>query len=374
MKKCPICEKTFEDNLKFCQADGTLLVSAEEPEDPYKTTVANVADLPIPPLDPMKTMVAEPLPQEPSVPEVIEEPSAPEPEEEVDLLKTMVATEFPPFETEPESKPVDVEPATPEIVQEAQVDVPEPPKFSEPDINPPSFTENDPITAADNIETPKAPEAAPVADALTGNPFENADPRDSLPNDLSSDSPYGDTNNIPIPSPFEAMSPNYPTPSAPLPGIKEPQGSNLDAMNLPVASEGQGLEAPGWNPPATPNTGWNNPQGGQNTPFQPSGAGGTGQNKTLVFVSLGLGVLGLLILIPSLLITICGIGSFLCGIGAIITGFLGRSRAISQPEEYGGAGLGIGGIVLGVLSVIGPIAIVILYLVIFAGAGLMNTR
>lgn len=30
MKKCPSCQKTYDDNLKFCQSDGTPLVAAAE--------------------------------------------------------------------------------------------------------------------------------------------------------------------------------------------------------------------------------------------------------------------------------------------------------------------------------------------------------
>src|SRR4051812_39726268 len=42
MKKCPTCDRTFEDTLKFCQADGTPLVdeAGGEPLDPYATMVS----------------------------------------------------------------------------------------------------------------------------------------------------------------------------------------------------------------------------------------------------------------------------------------------------------------------------------------------
>src|SRR4030095_14618394 len=44
MKRCPTCNKTFDDNMRFCQADGTPLVE-EAPVDPYKTMVARPEDL-----------------------------------------------------------------------------------------------------------------------------------------------------------------------------------------------------------------------------------------------------------------------------------------------------------------------------------------
>ena len=41
MKKCPTCERTFDDGLRFCQTDGTPLVDAagNAPDDPFKTMV-----------------------------------------------------------------------------------------------------------------------------------------------------------------------------------------------------------------------------------------------------------------------------------------------------------------------------------------------
>ena len=44
MKRCPTCDKTFDDNMRFCQADGTPLVD-DVPVDPYKTMVATPADM-----------------------------------------------------------------------------------------------------------------------------------------------------------------------------------------------------------------------------------------------------------------------------------------------------------------------------------------
>ena len=44
MKRCPTCDKTFDDNMRFCQADGTPLVE-DAPIDPYKTMVARPEDI-----------------------------------------------------------------------------------------------------------------------------------------------------------------------------------------------------------------------------------------------------------------------------------------------------------------------------------------
>jgi len=45
MKRCPTCDKTFDDNMRFCQADGTPLVEDVAPLDPYKTMVARPEDV-----------------------------------------------------------------------------------------------------------------------------------------------------------------------------------------------------------------------------------------------------------------------------------------------------------------------------------------
>lgn len=65
MRRCPVCQRTYDDNMKFCQTDGTMLIednSASEDGDPFKTVLAepkadkaHESDF-----DPMKTMLATP--------------------------------------------------------------------------------------------------------------------------------------------------------------------------------------------------------------------------------------------------------------------------------------------------------------------------
>src|ERR1041384_5584362 len=58
MKRCPSCNNTFDDNLRFCQNDGTPLL--DEPVDPFQTMVAGKPEddpLQIPDYDPNKTAV-----------------------------------------------------------------------------------------------------------------------------------------------------------------------------------------------------------------------------------------------------------------------------------------------------------------------------
>ena len=118
MKQCPVCEKTFDDSLRFCQVDGTPLVDKSEPPapvDPYKTMVASKADIlaAIPPAEPKPP---EPFIPEPAVPaplenEVLEIPPANDPNKtqfvsEAELRAEMEA------HSAPEENVIDISPAT----------------------------------------------------------------------------------------------------------------------------------------------------------------------------------------------------------------------------------------------------------------------
>ncbi len=363
MKKCPTCEKTFDDNLKFCQTDGTPLVAVEEakPEDPYKTTVANASDLPIPPLDPFKTMVASPIPP---APKVEEKPA--DDKEDVDMMKTLVSSDVPKFDPvlKPEEKPIS--PSSPfdsasskpkeENLQGLSSALPEPPKFNEPNLNPPNFGDMSPKSEpTPPVEAPPEPTPPPVANS---NPFGMHQPQVEKPNDLSSDSPYGDTKNAPIPSPFDlSMPPGYQLPSTPMPPYKEAEIEEIkaEALNTPFAEEvkeNQQIEQQGWNPPPAPNANWQDQQIGQNTPFQPPPTGVQGENKTLAIVALVLGILS---------IPCCG---FLTGIPAVIVGFMAKGKAENSPQEFGGRGLALAGIITGVVGTILSIALTIIQILL----------
>lgn len=418
MKKCPTCENTFEDRLSFCQADGTPLVTVEEEppaEDPYKTVVANQSDLPIPPIDPFKTMVAgsqsfqESVPPE-EVPEaVLDLQELPE-EEPVDPMKTIVSTDFSSWQKEqvkPEIKE-DAPPAAPPEEWKAtdsndiSATAPEPPKFSEPDLNPPTFGDMsakpagppseppsfeppqiEPPPVETSYSSPFSSDPPPPTDVSSGfgqppvAPPEEISSEPSEPRDAFGGSSFGKPDNVPIPSPFDdSKSSSYQPPSTPMPKYKEPESPVQTPPPSPFGqpeAANQSLQESGWNPPPAPDAGWPSPGAGQNTPFQPPPAGAaSGPSQILAFVSLGLGILGLLILVPALLFPLCGTGSFLLGVGAAITGFLARSRAKQQPEQYGGAGLGLVGLILGVVSIIAPIAIFIFYLVLFTGLNIFG--
>src|SRR5438034_11456926 len=76
MKKCPTCDKTFEDSMKFCQVDGTPLVDDAPAFDPYATMVAGAKDM-------APTEPAAETPKEPTFEPQPEEPAAIAPPENV---------------------------------------------------------------------------------------------------------------------------------------------------------------------------------------------------------------------------------------------------------------------------------------------------
>ena len=100
MKKCPTCEKTFEDSLRFCQTDGTPLVDDAPAIDPYATIVSSaVSDAPA------EEMVESPAAEDVGIESVEAEPipearlsAIAEPDEVLDLpepdpMKTMYVSE-----------------------------------------------------------------------------------------------------------------------------------------------------------------------------------------------------------------------------------------------------------------------------------------
>ena len=91
----------------------------------------------------------------------------------------------------------------------------------------------------------------------------------------------------------------------------------------------------------------------------------------LAIISLGLGIIGLFAVIPTLVFWLCGIFPIALGIAALICGFLAKSRASSRPAEYAGGGFAIGGIIAGALAVVAPILVFVVWMIIWFG--LMST-
>lgn len=371
MKKCPNCQKTFDDDKRFCQIDGTPLVEAIEPpqtEDPFKTVVVGKQDIPIPSIsqDPMKTTV---ISGDPKDDDILQIP------EVFDPMKTIVVSEPIKFE-----KPVENP-----VVNEPSISTPELPKFNEPSLTPPNFGD---LTSS---EPPKfeEPKAEPKFEAPIANPFSDPPKFDKpIANPFSEppkfevpaptpfnetptviDSPKFDSNPLPsesspMSSPFEVpknepiQSP-FQTNEPPPPPFKEPESpfsappspfdptpfqSNEPAMSQP-------LQQAEWNPPSPPVQDWQNQSIGAETPFQPPVVSGGKQNQTLGIVTLILGILGFLCI------------GFIAGVPALITGFMTMKKVKSDPAQYGGKTLAIIGMILGGLGTLWSLAYVAFVLI-----------
>lgn len=328
MKRCPTCDKTFEDNLRFCQSCGSPLADAVEELDPYKTMVARPEDI---------AAAIPPLPEaEPPKPadDVLELPT------DFDANKTQIVSES---ELRAEFAKQDQ--------QVVDVPPPEPPKFIEPTPPPPP-----PVASAappKAPEEPKAPEptpSSPFANDLTGDPFLHTTP--------------------PIPSPFEkspsptpepagqrTVEPAAPPAEMPSPfgnASSKPEKTAESLASEPLGEAGGKIEQAEWTPPPVPDASRQNQEIGQNTPLQPPAAGG--QSKTLAIVSLILGILGF---------TLC-CGTVLPSLIAIITGFMARGKASKDPANYGGAGLALVGILTGLLGLLLSVAYLV-WVFLFGG-------
>jgi hypothetical protein len=435
MKKCPICQKEFPDSMRFCQTDGTPLVEEAQAEDPLKTTVVRQEDIAsaIPPSDPFKTMVASSSNRDESG-DLLQLP-----EEEFDPLKTMVAAPIgqnKPILEEPKpeaqkfeeirqeiksesspfsgfSQPIEPLPETPnDFSNDPTVMQPEPPKFNEPSLNPPSFGDS------------SAKEEDDLQKTVMQNPWDNAPGSNQSP--YSNDSPFSKPNDAPMASPFDVAAPfdepkssldepkspfDQPQtpfgnqPSSPFdspqsnfnpppassfdqpqqstfenqpasfepqtPKFEEPSNqfnatpSSFDQMNQGFGSN-QPLQQNDWTAPPAPEQGWGDQGLGANTPFQPPVVG-AGQSKTLATISIicgGISVLMLGGLIIPFVNLVCGFLSPGLGLAGVITGFLARSRANRNPDQYGGAGLALGGIITGTLSILAVVGLFVLAIVL----------
>ena len=396
MKRCPACDKTFADGMKFCQTDGTLLVDDAPPADPYKTVIGNPSDIAamIPSTDPFKTMVAMPPPVKEADEDILQLPDAPGSMKTMvvsqdDLLDELKPAGAPPSVSPSNTPPPTDAPSAPLIEPKppSSPDFP-PPKFNQPSPSPPEFGDlPSPEMSSPKSSEPSLTDATAIMDSsivkenVAPSPFDSKfpSPFDSKPfsNDFSAQSPYGNQENKPIPSPFDGSMIGYQPPTAPPfdapkpPPVKEvesPFGSGYQeaAGSSPFQTPSpfgnaepfnQSAPPAEWTPPPAPVSEWQNQDLGANTPFQPPGATG-GQDQTLAIVSLVCGILGLIC---------CGL---VTGIPAIITGYMAKNNADSNPNQYGGRGLAVAGMIMGGISVLFSILGIIYYIIILASIGL----
>ncbi|MFL6374372.1 MAG: DUF4190 domain-containing protein [Pyrinomonadaceae bacterium] len=407
MKKCPTCGKTFDDNMRFCQVDGTPLVDDVQEAAPDAPAAAAAP----PPAAPVPPAAPEPAAEEPEfdpyativgVPRSVIPPSTP-PEASIEPPTSPPTGEVV-LEPLPEAGPSSSADAGP-VAGESGSSVPVAPPDDILDLG-----ENDPLktmyvsdaemkevlgTTGQGAETPseeiRADEARTAGSQPSGgtdfgsispppSPF-SAAPR--APEDSPVPEPPGFLE-TPEPSiteaktqvqerpPFEPPPPYQPEPSfqdAPTMYQSEPEPPQFSSPPpAPVQSQEWNpppapIQNQEWNPPPAPAPEWQNQQIGSNTPFQPPPAGAGGQNKTLAIVSLVLGILSIC----------CYVGP-VTGIAALITGYLANKKANQDPQTYGGKGLALAGMILGGVFFAVGVAYYIYLIVIFGLIASGNVR
>ncbi len=300
------------------------MVDAVEELDPFKTMVARPGEFSAA----MPPAGTAPEPSEPDA-DVLELPS------ELDANRTQIVSEA---ELRAEMEKADA--AESEIVDLPPINdaAPEPPKFSEPSVEPPPAFSGTPQPPRSPFtpEPPKEDAPARPSGDLTGDPFAHTTP--------------------PIPSPFG--DPRESTPEPDPPQFAEPEAPRFNEPSVnpfehSAPTQDQRMEPAQWSPPAAPDANWQGQAIGENTPFQPPPAGTGGQNKTLALVSLVLGILS---------IPCCG---FLSGIPAVIVGIMARGRVQKDPQNYTGSGFALAGIITGIIGTILSIALGILQLMFY---------
>jgi hypothetical protein len=316
MKRCPTCQKTFDDNMRFCQTDGTPLVEDAIPADPYKTMVASKEDI----ASALRS-------QEAAAPD---SPGIGAPEQEPLELPSEPASATPASEFETKIAGRDVI----EIPPLAETPPPEPPKFNEPSTPPPpSFGDQS---------------APPSPFSSQPSPFSSQPPGSAgdFPTTPPIPSPFGESKppsfeppaHVPEPEPedertyFEPEPPApaafEPEPAAQTPQFAEPEPARqFDPFEQQSSSPGGAVAQTEWTPPAA--------QGGTGMQ-QPPPMAGTKQNQILPIVSLVTGIL-----------SVCCWISPVTGIVALVTGFLGIKNVKNDPAHYGGKTLAIVGMILG---------------------------
>lgn len=333
MKRCPTCQRTFADTMKFCQTDGTPLVDdapAAPSADPYKTMVGSAKS-----------------------DDILQIPEPP------DSLKTMVSS----------SDAVKLD------LPKDPFPVSEPPKTNEPSLNPPSFGDLSPQSGSSSGSGDKPQSFDATFSSISPPAFGSSGSSSSSPFDKPSDAPFGSQQSSsakdePPPTAFGGSPFDAPKPPTVPPPYKEPEpfnaggqtpfGQSNDPYGSPQNQFGQsnnpfGAPAPtpfgsqqnDWSPPPAPVASWQDQGLGSNTPFQPP-VGGGGQNQTLAIVSL-----------------VCGILGFCCLPGAIIaliTGFMAKNNADANPAEYGGRGMAIAGMILGAITLVLQVIFIIIRL------------
>jgi len=341
MKRCPTCQKTFDDAMRFCQTDGTPLVEDVTPADPYKTMVASKEDI--------AAALRSQTETGPSSAGI----GAPE-DEPLQIPDKPIAAKA--LDSELETKLAGRDDAQvidlPPLAETAQ---PELPSFREPSVAQPSFgnappaspfSGQTPVQRDDYPTTPPIPSPFGGSKPLASEPTPTPTPKAIEPEPATT--PRFEPEPEPEPTYFEPVpeTPQYAEPERPVAASSFNPFEPQSAASGPLAASQSDWQM------QTPNQGAT----GMSSPLP---AAGQKLNQTLPIISL-----------VAAIVSICCWISPLTGIVALITGFLGMKNANSNPSQYGGKTLAIVGMILGGLLFFVGIAYWI-FVVFFNGAALL---
>lgn len=147
---------------------------------------------------------------------------------------------------------------------------------------------------------------------------------------------FGSSGSTPPPSPFS-------TPEA--------ESSYSSAKEDEIRSTFGEPTRADWTPPTAPVASWQSQEIGSTTPFSSPPVGVGNKDQTMAIVSLVLGIIGL---------TAC-CGVIIPSLAAMITGYMARNKAKNNPNQFGGEGLAMAGLITGIIGVVGGILIWIFY-------------
>jgi len=342
MKRCPTCQKTFDDAMRFCQTDGTPLVEDAAPADPYKTMVASKEDIAAAlrsqyENEPAQAGIGAPEDEPLQIPAEPVPSRAPESELETKLAGRDDAQviEIPPLAETPQA---------------------ESPSFGAPkaaptpfgnSVPPSPFGSSEPSGAGDFPTTPPIP--SPFSGAKPPSTPKAFEPEPATPVRTEPERPAiprFEPEPEPEPTYFEPVSesPKYAEPERATPLSFSPFEQQSASSAPPAAQSDWQMQTPG--------------QGGTGMTSPPPVAGQK-LNQTLPIISL-----------VAAIVSICCWISPLTGLIALITGFLGMKNANSNPTQYGGKTLAIVGMIVGGLLFFVGIAYWI-FVVFFNGAALL---
>jgi hypothetical protein len=282
--------------MKFCQTDGTPLLSANESsEDMMKTMVSSPSDLSAPEFDSFKTIVGDSTSAGGA--------SLSETGNNDDSVKTQILSR----------EEMEREFGSGEMKGDMSKDVSPPSPFGD---STPSWMDS--------------PGKSPNDFSSTSSPFDETESS----NYRSSSSPFQQPEPM-----FNEREESF---------NQSPYSSQAETYNSP-------MQQSEWTPPPAPMSEWQNQSIGQNTPFQPP-LSGQGDDKTLAIVSLVCGILSL---------TCCGA---VTGIAALITGYMAKNNVENDPQQYGGRGMALAGMIMGGISIV----LTVLWLVFVVIGGALN--